>query len=219
MRRPVLLARRGQAAVKRWMMLAKIQQVIDKMDFSTLSSQRKVELDVLTQFIQEKKDKQLPILLNFICTHNSRRSQFSQVWAQVAGDYYRIPVQSYSGGVEVTAFNERAVASLERFGFHIAKTSGENPAYTVKWNESDETLVMFSKLYDDESNPKSGFAAIMTCSHADENCPYVAGCEKRIPIRYEDPKNYDATPLEAAFYDYRSFEIATELFYVFSKVK
>jgi len=199
-------------------MFAKIQQVIDKMDYNTISESRKIELEVLTQFVQEKKEKDLPVLLNFICTHNSRRSQFSQVWAQVASEYYGIPVQSYSGGVEQTAFNERAVASLERFGFKIIKEGKGNPKYFVQWDVNSDPLVMYSKMYDDFINPSSGFAAIMTCSHADENCPFVAGCEKRIPIRYEDPKNFDDTPLESALYDYRSFEIATELFYIFSKV-
>lgn len=199
-------------------MFAKIQQVIDKMDFDALPSHRKEELEVLTQFIQSKKEKNLPILLNFICTHNSRRSQFSQVWAQVAADYYGISAKCYSGGVEETAFNERAVASLERFGFKISKEGDENPRYEVQWNTTAKPLVMFSKMYDDSVNPSSEFAAIMTCSHADENCPFVAGCEKRIAVRYEDPKSYDNTPLEAALYDYRSFEIATELFYVFSKI-
>lgn len=199
-------------------MFSKIQQVIDKMEFNSISESRKNELDVLSQFIQAKKDKNFPVLLNFICTHNSRRSQFSQVWAQVASEYYNIPVQSFSGGVEETAFNERAVASLERFGFKVEKSGIDNPKFEVRWSENCKPLVMYSKLYDDSNNPSSEFAAIMTCSHADENCPFVAGCEKRIPIRYEDPKNYDDTPLEMAFYDYRSFEIATELFYIFSKI-
>ncbi len=100
----------------------------------------------------------------------------------------------------------------------MSKEGKENPKYFVQWDENSDPLVMFSKMYDDSINPSSGFAAIMTCSHADENCPIVSGCEKRIPIRYEDPKNFDDTPLESAFYDYRSFEIATELFYVFSKI-
>jgi arsenate reductase (thioredoxin) len=172
----------------------------------------------LIHFIQEKKDKNLPVLLNFICTHNSRRSQFSQIWGQMASNYFGVSAQSYSGGVEETAFNERAVASLERFGFKMSKEGEENPKYFVQWDVNSDPLVMFSKMYDDSINPSSGFAAIMTCSHADENCPIVSGCEKRIPIRYEDPKNFDDTPLESALYDYRSFEIATELFYVFSKI-
>ena len=59
----------------------------------------------------------------------------------------------------------------------------------------------------------------MTCSHADENCPFIAGAEKRIPITYEDPKKFDNTPEQLAKYNERSLQIATELFYVFSKVK
>lgn len=199
-------------------MFAQIQEVIHKIDFNSITESRKNELEVLTQFIQEKKDKDLHVMLNFICTHNSRRSQFAQVWAQLASEHYGIPVQAYSGGVEETAFNERAVASLERFGFKVTKNREDNPIYWVHWDVHSEPLVMFSKLYDDSINPSAGYAAIMTCSHADENCPIVTGCEKRIPIRYEDPKKYDDTPLELAFYDYRSFEIATELFYIFSKV-
>lgn len=199
-------------------MFHKIQAVIDKIDFNTISEIRRNELAVLIHFIQEKKDKNQPVLLNFICTHNSRRSQFAQIWGQVASNYFGISAQSYSGGVEETAVNERAVASLERFGLKMSKEGEENPKYFVQWDENNDSLVMFSKMYYDSINPSSGFAAIMTCSHADENCPVVAGCEKRIPIRYEDPKNFDDTPLESALYDYRSFEIATELFYVFSTI-
>lgn len=199
-------------------MFARIQQVIDKMDFGTIPSERRVELAVLAQFIQDKRDKNQAVLLNFICTHNSRRSQFAQLWAQVAADHYGISAECFSGGVEETAFNERAVESLKRFGFEISGVDQENPRYEVNWNVDAKPLVQFSKLYDDPKNPSSGFAAVMTCAHADENCPYVAGCEKRIPIRYEDPKNFDDTPLESAFYDYRSFEIGTEMLFVFSTI-
>ncbi len=199
-------------------MFKEIQHVIDKMDFNSISVARKQELDRLIDFIQLRAAQNAPIRLNFICTHNSRRSQFSQVWAQVASEYYDVPVQSYSGGVEVTAFNERAVASLKRFGFEIDKSGTDNPRYTVRWSEEAQPLVMFSKLYDDVVNPSEHFAAIMTCAHADENCPVVTGCEERIPIRYSDPKAYDDTPQESEMYHSRSFEIATELFYVFSNV-
>ncbi len=200
-------------------MFPKIKAVVDKIDFDNIEENRKAELAVLIQFIQDKKDAKAPILLNFICTHNSRRSQFAQLWAQVAADYYQIEATCYSGGVEVTAFNERAVASLNRFGFEINEDLATNPVYTVEWANENTRLDMWSKLYDDEKNPSANFAAIMTCSHADENCPFVAGCEKRIAIRYEDPKNYDDSPLENTFYDFRSFQIATEMFYVFSKIK
>lgn len=200
-------------------MFPSIQVIIDKMDFASISELRKTELHALADYIQEKRDKKEEILLNYVCTHNSRRSQFSQLWSQVAADYYSINVQSFSGGVEVTACNERTIASLERFGFQVRKEGVENPHYHVKWREDAPEFVLYSKLLEDEQNPTSSFAAIMTCSHADENCPLVLGCEKRIPIRYEDPKTYDDTVLESTFYDYRSFEIATELFYVFSRIK
>ena len=90
--------------------------------------------------------------------------------------------------------------------------------YSVQWVEGEAPFEMYSKLYDDPKNPSSGFAAVMTCSHADEDCPVLVGCEQRIPIRYKDPKYYDDSPLEVTFYDYRSFEIPTESFYVFSKI-
>jgi arsenate reductase len=77
----------------------------------------------------------------------------------------------------------------------------------------------YSKLYDDAANAISGFAAVMTCSHADENCPYIAGAEARIPLRYEDPKAFDNTPEEAEKYDAHSLQIASEMLYVFSKIQ
>jgi arsenate reductase (thioredoxin) len=66
------------------------------------------------------------------------------------------------------------------------------------------------------SNP---YAAVMTCSHADENCPFIPAAEVRIPVRYEDPKQFDNTPGEADRYDQRSLQIASEMFHVFSNVK
>ncbi|MFK8037248.1 MAG: protein-tyrosine-phosphatase [Crocinitomicaceae bacterium] len=196
-----------------------IEQNLAKIDFESISNDRQTELSILINYIQLKKDANLPINLNFICTHNSRRSQFSQLWAKIASQFFNINANCYSGGVEVTAFNERAVKSLENFGLKIDIEGTKNPKYTLQWSESDTPLVQFSKLYDDPSNPSSDFAAIMTCSHADENCPFIHGADERVPIRYDDPKTYDNTPLEKEMYDRRSFEIASEMMYVFSEIK
>jgi arsenate reductase len=95
---------------------------------------------------------------------------------------------------------------------------GDNPLYRIRYSEK-ECAAMFSKIYDHEVNPTADFAAVMTCSHADENCPVVFGADKRISLSYEDPKFYDDTPLADAFYDVRSFEIGTELFYLFSLIQ
>ena len=183
-----------------------------------ISDERKAILQVLIDYIKAKRKAEAPIRLNFICTHNSRRSQFSQIWAQTAADYFQLAAQCYSGGVEVTACNERTVASLERMGFIVSKHGHSNPIYFVLHTQDSRPINVFSKLYDDVINPHTSFATVMTCSHADENCPFIPGAEVRIPVRYEDPKAFDDTPEEAAQYDARSRQIASEMFYVFSRV-
>ena len=123
-------------------------------------------LDKLVEYIREKQQKSEKIKLTFVCTHNSRRSQFAQLWAFVSARYYDIDIESYSGGVEVTACNKRTIDSIKRFGFKVEnKTGGENPKYVVKFSDRIESLTLFSKLYDNDFNPSQGFAAIMTCSH------------------------------------------------------
>lgn len=199
-------------------MLQAINSFIASLDFNSISAQRKEEIQPFIDYLQRKLDAKESIKLNFICTHNSRRSQFSQLWARVAAHHFNIPIESYSGGVEITAFNERAVASIKRFGFEVSGDSSSNPHYLVNYSNDAPSIEMYSKLYDDANNPQGSFAAIMTCSHADENCPYIPGCDKRIPVRYEDPKEFDDTPSEANKYDERSCQIATEMFYVFSKL-
>jgi arsenate reductase len=197
-------------------MLAQLENKLDEIFALAISEERKKILQVLIEYIQTKRKKQEPIRLNFICTHNSRRSQFAQIWAQTAADIYGIPAQCYSGGVEVTAFNERAVASIERFGFKVAKRGHSNPIYFLYHTQDAQPIIAFSKVFDDETSAKKGFAAIMTCSHADENCPFIPGAEARIPVRYDDPKAFDDTEQESDKYDERSMQIASEMFYVFA---
>ena len=183
-----------------------------------IPSARQQVLQPLVAYIQDKLEANETAYLNFICTHNSRRSQFAQIWAQTAADSFHLPVRCLSGGVEVTACNERTVASLKRFGFHISAKGTENPKYSISHSENGTPISAFSKLFDDPENNSASFAAVMTCSHADENCPFIPGTEQRISVRYEDPKAFDDTPQEAQKYDERSMQIASEMFYVFSKI-
>ena len=189
--------------------------------FDSIPTDRKAILRQLTEFVESKIDRKQNIDLIFICTHNSRRSHISQVWAQAAAGYYGIAnVMSYSGGTEATAFNPRAVQAIEKVGFKVRKTStGDNPTYEVSFSDEAAKINAFSKKYDSESNPQGGFAAIMTCSHADENCPVVFGMEQRISLPYNDPKDFDGMPQEAEKYLERVIEIGTEILYAFSKVK
>ncbi|MDW7694330.1 protein-tyrosine-phosphatase [Flammeovirgaceae bacterium SG7u.111] len=186
-----------------------------------LTDERKATLEELMEYVVGKVKNGEEVRLNFICTHNSRRSHLSQVWAQTAAAYYQIPkVTTYSGGTEATAFNVNAVEALRRAGFSIMVVEeGENPVYEVDFGEPENTFTTFSKVYDDEANPKENFAALMTCNHADENCPFIPGAEKRIKLTYEDPKLFDGTKLETRKYSERSDQIASELLYAFGEVK
>ncbi|CAD5270949.1 MULTISPECIES: protein-tyrosine-phosphatase [unclassified Imperialibacter] len=201
-------------------LLPKLEAYRQALPLTQIPEERKAVLQTLIDYVQSKKDGQREAKLNFICTHNSRRSQFSQIWAQTAADYYGVDVQTYSGGVEVTAFNERAVAAIERAGFHVTKKEKQtNPVYFIFYSEDGEPITAFSKLYDDPANATTNFSAVMTCSHAEENCPYIPGTEARIPVMYDDPKAFDGTALETAKYDERCQQIAAEMFYVFSQIK
>lgn len=199
----------------------KIEESITALDFDSISEERKKILQPLVEYIQKKTENQQQVRLNFICTHNSRRSHLSQVWAQALAAHYKIMnVFCYSGGTEATALFPKAAETLEQQGFKVTKLSEEkNPVYSIKFAENAHPVIGFSKTYDHAFNPTSGFAAIMTCSQADAGCPFIAGAEKRIPVTYEDPKAFDGTDEQNQKYLERSTQIATELKYVFSEIK
>ena len=198
-----------------------IEKVIRAFDFETIAAERKIILQPLIDFIQNKVTNQQEIRLNLICTHNSRRSHLSQVWAQTAAAHYNIQnVFCYSGGTEATALFPMAAKALEQSGFKIKTiATGNNPIYAIKYADNEHPIIGFSKTYDDDFNPQDEFVAIMTCSQADGGCPFIAGAEKRIPITFEDPKAFDNTPQQAEKYEERSLQIATEMLYVFSQIK
>jgi arsenate reductase len=195
--------------------------LINSLDIERISATRKEILDPLAEFIQHKVKTDQEIRLNFICTHNSRRSHLSQAWAQAIAAHFGITnVYSYSGGTEATALFPMAATTLKNSGFQITSLSeGKNPVYSIKYAANEAPIIGFSKTFDAPFNPSSEFAAIMTCSSADQGCPFIAGAEKRFPITFEDPKAFDNTPQQAEKYQERSLQIATELYYIFSKVK
>ena len=195
-----------------------LANTIANLPFAAISSERLKLLDEMATYLRAKMKQGEEIRLNFICTHNSRRSQFSQIWAQTAAAYYGIEANCYSGGVEVTAFNPRAVAAIQRDGFKVTQKEGDNPVYFVFYSDDEDPIVAFSKLYDDAINAPKDFAAVMTCDHADENCPVIPGAERRFPLRFEDPKAFDETTLEEKMYTERSHQIGAELMYLFKKV-
>jgi len=198
----------------------KIEKIIKELNPQTITEERKAVLQPLTDFIQSKVSNGQEIRINFICTHNSRRSHLSQVWAQTMANYFKIKnVFCYSGGTEATGLFPMVAETLQNSGFRIKTISkNENPVYSIKYSDNEHPIIGFSKKLDDDFNPKSEFAAIMTCDSANEACPIVPGAVKRIPITFEDPKAFDSTPQQAEKYHERSLQIATELFYVFSQI-
>jgi arsenate reductase len=203
------------------MLYSKLIEKIEGLDTALIWKERKNILQPLIDFIQTKVDQKAIVNLNFICTHNSRRSHLSQAWAQAIGTYYGINnLFCYSAGTEATALFPIAAKTLANSGFKIETLSeGDNPVYSIKYANNLHPIIGFSKTIYSDFNPKSNFAAIMTCSSADEGCPFIASAEKRITITYEDPKVADGTPYQIEKYEERSSQIALEMKYVFSQLK
>lgn len=193
---------------------------INSVESLVISPERKASLKPLINYISAAQKTGNPIRLNFICTHNSRRSHLSQIWAQTMANYYKVTdVICYSGGTEATAVYPQVISTLDAQGFEIIKLSHEdNPVYAIKYGVSDTPIIAFSKAYDHPYNPKGTYAAIMTCNHADQNCPIIIGAEQRIPVTYDDPKAFDHTDQKSAKYIERSQQIASEMSYVFKNV-
>lgn len=201
-------------------LLPNLQDFVGGLELSNIGEDRKELLEKLAVYLKEKVSSGEEANLNFICTHNSRRSQLSQVWAYTAAFYYgTTKVRAFSGGTEATAFHPNAIRAIEGVGFRIAKKEkGSNPVYFVLCSPEADPLPCYSKLYNDPINCLAPFAAVMTCSNAETNCPYIPEAEARFSVKYEDPKKADGTLLEEETYAERSRQIATEMFYLFSLI-
>ncbi len=163
----------------------------------------------------------LGIHLNFICTHNSRRSQLTQVWAYYAAIYFELQhVKTYSGGTAITSFHRNTVNTLQKAGFHfnVTEFNHQNPKYLIHFDKNIEPLLGYSKLYDDAHNSEP-FIAITTCSNADENCPFIPSAIWRFHLPYKDPKEFDNTKKEEKAYLIANQQIAAEMFLLFNELK
>jgi arsenate reductase (thioredoxin) len=190
-------------------------------ELGMISAERKVVLEAVASNIAARLAAGKTAQLTFICTHNSRRSHMSQIWAQTAAYYYGLNgVYAFSGGTQATACNCRTVAAMRRVGFAIEDaTKGDNPLYLVRYAEDRPPIRAYSKLYNADANPERDFIALMTCSVADKTCPVVEGAISRYAIHYADPRLCDDTPTETAAYNERCREIAREMFYIMSEVR
>ncbi len=201
-------------------MFPQLTQTIHSLAKHHIQPQRQKELLPFRDYIQEKIKSKEAIQLNFICTHNSRRSHLAQVWAQTLANWFKLPnVTCYSGGTEETAMFPKVAETLQNQGFQVLKLSQEpNPVYALKFDSVTAPVICFSKSFAHPYNPTTNFAAILTCDSADAACPMVPGAERRFPIKYADPKAFDGTDLQASKYAERSLEIAGELYWIFNQL-
>ncbi len=183
---------------------------------SDIPEARRVVLRAIAQWIADQSNAGGRADLVFICTHNSRRSHISQIWARALAWKFGLGrVRCFSGGTEATAFHPNAIRALRELGFSIEmKENGDNPRYNVSFAGSAPSIEAFSKTFNDGFNPANGFAAIMTCNDADEACPVVFGAAERFSLPYLDPKRADGTEHEADEYRERSLHIGAEMLFV-----
>jgi|TARA_B110000908_G_scaffold98325_1_gene116094 arsenate reductase len=185
----------------------------------SISKERAQLLGTIAENISKEYQKNGTVNLNFICTHNSRRSQFGQVWSFFAAEYFNLNIHAFSGGTEVTAFFKNTVKTLasEGFNFEIIDFSHQNPKYAISFEGTDKTIFGFSKLFNDAQN-LNPFIAITTCNNADENCPFIPTATHRFHLPFVDPKFSDETEAAHKTYEKTSQQIAGELFFMFTKV-
>jgi protein-tyrosine phosphatase/arsenate reductase len=189
-------------------------------DFNSIPEKRKADLKVFAEKIKESIQQFSKAKVIVICTHNSRRSHLGQVWLRLAAEKYNLPIETFSGGTESTAFHPNMVAALKDAGFQVEEiSSGENPRYQVKISEEDyNNEQLFSKVYSDEYNPQENFIAVMVCTEADGGCPFVAGSVARLALPYQDPKYADGSSEEKEAYQKTLKEIGSEMLFTASLV-
>jgi len=187
------------------------------MQYDGISSERKAVLKKIALCINEMKASGSEVNLLYVCTHNSRRSHFGQVAAALAAAFYGITdMHSFSAGTEVTAMNHNAVNALTVLGCEVLKEGdSNNPNYRVSFGVETD-IVCFSKMYNDTTIPKHNLIAIMTCTNAEQNCPFIPAARYRISTPYADPKQSDGSGQEAQTYYERLTQILTETLYIFS---
>ena len=193
------------------------QEFLKSLFTATPRAERMEELNALAALLNEHSKDGLAV--NFICTHNSRRSHFSEILFRTAAKYYsHESVETFSGGTEGTALYPEVAESFKRHGFTAVKDlAPENPHWQIfhpLLESEGHTPCLFSKAYHEAPNPASGYVAVMVCDSANEACPVVVGAAARFPLTFVDPKRSDGTPECSDVYDATLKEIAAEMGYL-----
>lgn len=185
-----------------------------------ISEERRDLLNRIAQKIIDVYSEDKKVNVNFICTHNSRRSQLGQVWSFFAINYFNLKkFKAFSGGTEVTAFHRNTVKTLQEVGFvfNVLDFSHQNPTYDISFEGAKKSIKGFSKIFDNSVN-ETPFIAITTCDSADANCPFISDAIARFHLPFVDPKRSDGTKEQEETYLATNKQIAAEVYFIFETV-
>jgi len=182
-------------------------------------AERQGTLDGIAQHLSEETS----IAVNFICTHNSRRSHLCEIMFRSACTYYQLEnVATYSGGTEGTALYPVVAESCARHGFTTKEVQAHGQRawkiFHPTLEEEKNTPLLFSKEYHHANNAQEGYHAIMVCDSANEACPVVFGAKQRHSLLFVDPKHSDGSSEQADVYDSTLRTIAGEMGYIVRKI-
>ena len=182
------------------MLYPEITEFLNGINTNSMESNRQEKWNDLAQHLRKTDNKGA---INFICTHNARRSVISQSIASALAYHYGLNgIVAWSGGAEETFVHPNSIKLLLRIGFRLKEqTTGENPRYTLSFAVDAPDLLLFSKKFDDPSSP-APYHAILVCSKGDAACPFIPNVASRTLIPFEDPGAYDNTPqADEAYYE------------------
>ena len=190
---------------------------LDLIGHANISDERRQFLaDAAESCVEETKSGKINLLC--VCTHNSRRSQFSHFWSAYFAEKMGLSsVSAHSCGTEATECNPRTLQALSRAGVSVS-TEGvnENPKSTCVFNGTE--VVLYSKAFGEATLPDNSIVALMCCDDADQKCPIVPGAISRVALHYRDPKYADSTADESKAYDYANLTIAAEMQFFVSQI-
>lgn len=188
--------------------------------FDSIAVERKIVLQQLALSIRQSIAEYDRADILYVCTHNARRSHFGQVAAALAAAFYGIEqIYTYSAGTETTHVHIQTIKAIEALGCTVLKMNETtNPKYQINF-DGPHTLTCYSKTIHDSMLPKQEYIAVMTCTDAEQNCPFLPLAIARIALPYADPKIADGTGNEALIYFACFEQILTEALYVFALLK
>lgn len=185
-----------------------LETTINSFQEVSVSKERMVIIRKIAQSLIDLMAKGETPNLMFVCTHNSRRSQLAEAWSHAFAFKYNLSSISCSGGTEATSFVENAVKALQTIGFQL---EGNEAMRLLRVGEKSSPTKMYSKTWDNALNPQKNLVAIMVCSDAEENCPFIPGAVARIALPFEDPKRFDGTENVQEAYKQAALLIGSEI--------